>query len=325
LDLKMDEPTAPTDPPHVTPAWSLPRRLLFRFTFVYFVLYLFPFPLDIIPYVGVIGQWYQSLWNAIVPWVGKHLFHVDITVRPNGSGDTTYNYVQVLCYLVLALVAAALWSLLDRERPHYARLHGWLRVYIRFGLASVMISYGAVKVIKSQFPNPTLDRLLQPFGDASPMGLLWTFIGASMAYSVFSGACEMLGGLLLVSRRTTILGALFSIAVLGNVVMLNFCYDVPVKLYSLSSSPPPTSGGSPPCSCGTAGWSPLRSTPSSHGPGCVAAGWSSARCSSSSPPGCRSMAPTRAAGPMATSPPSRRSTASGTSRRSRSTARCGRP
>ena len=30
-------------------------------------------------------------------------------------------------------------------------------------------------------------------------------------------------------RRTTTLGALVSIAVLGNVAMLNYCYDVPVK------------------------------------------------------------------------------------------------
>jgi hypothetical protein len=220
-------------PANVLPEWSLARRVLFRFTLVYFVLYLFPFPLDVIPYVGVIAEWYQNLWNAVVPWVGKHLFQVDITVRPNGSGDTTYNYVQVLCYLVLALVAAALWSLLDRRRPNHARLAPWLRVYLRFGLAAVMISYGAIKVIKSQFPAPALDRLLQPFGDASPMGLLWTFMGASLAYNVFSGICEMLGGLLLLSRRTTLLGALLSIAVISNIVALNFCYDVPVKLYSL--------------------------------------------------------------------------------------------
>jgi hypothetical protein len=226
----MDEPTVPGTVP---PEWSLARRVLFRFTLVYFLLYLFPFPLDVIPYVGVIGEWYQNLWNALVPWVGKHLFHVAITVLPNGSGDTTFNYVQVFCYLALALLVTVVWSLLDRKRPHHVRLEPWLRVYLRFGLAAVMISYGAIKVIKSQFPNPNLDRLLQPFGDASPMGLLWTFMGASLAYNVFSGVCEMLGGLLLLSRRTTLLGALLSIAVVSNIVALNFCYDVPVKLYSL--------------------------------------------------------------------------------------------
>jgi hypothetical protein len=43
----------------------------------------------------------------------------------------------------------------------------------------------------------------------------------------------MIGGILLTTRRTTLLGALVSAGVLANVVMLNLCYDVPVKLYSL--------------------------------------------------------------------------------------------
>jgi hypothetical protein len=64
------------------------------------------------------------------------------------------------------------------------------------------------------------------------MGLLWTFMGASPAYTIFAGAGEMIGGLLLIARRTTLLGALVCMGVLGNVVMLNYCYDVPVKLYS---------------------------------------------------------------------------------------------
>jgi hypothetical protein len=89
-----------------------------------------------------------------------------------------------------------------------------------------------MKIIPAQFPGPSLDRLLQPIGDASPMGLLWTFMGASKSYNVFSGLGEMIGGLLLLTRRTTTLGALVSAAVMVNVVMLNFSYDVPVKLYS---------------------------------------------------------------------------------------------
>lgn len=64
------------------------------------------------------------------------------------------------------------------------------------------------------------------------MGLLWTFMGASLSYNVFTGLAEMLGGLLLAARRTALLGVLVSIGVMGNVVMLNFSYDVPVKLFS---------------------------------------------------------------------------------------------
>lgn len=65
------------------------------------------------------------------------------------------------------------------------------------------------------------------------MGLLWTFMGVSTPYTVFAGAMEVLGGVLLFFRRTTTLGALVVVAVMTNVVMLNLCYDVPVKQKSM--------------------------------------------------------------------------------------------
>jgi len=227
--------SSPSPERDVQPEWSPARRVLFRFVFAYLFIYIFPFPLDylgLIPHGEVLVKPYADLWNALVPWVGKHLFHVAITVQPNGSGDTTYNYVQIVCFLVIALTATVVWTILDRKRRNYSRLSEWLHVYVRFSLATAMISYGGSKVIKSQFPSPPIGRLLQPFGDASPMGLLWTFMGASTAYTVFAGASEMIGGLLLTARRTALLGALVTIGVMGNVVMLNFSYDVPVKLYS---------------------------------------------------------------------------------------------
>ena len=212
------------------PHWSLAKRIAFRFAFSYLVLYCIPFPINLF--------WqnplkYQELWHRIVVAVAKQFLGIAVTVvDTTGSGDKTYDYVRFLCMLVVALVATIVWSLLDRRRANYARLHEWLRVYVRFTLAAAMLTYGAYKIIPAQFAPPRIDRYLQPFGDASPMGLLWTFMGASPAYVIFTGAGEMLGGLLLAFRRTTLLGALVSIAVLTNVVALNFFYDVPVKLYS---------------------------------------------------------------------------------------------
>jgi hypothetical protein len=87
-------------------------------------------------------------------------------------------------------------------------------------------------VFKTQFPFPSTARLVETYGESSPMGLLWTFMGYSTAYNVFTGGAEVVGGGLLFFRRTTTLGALVVSAVMANVVMLNFSYDVPVKLYS---------------------------------------------------------------------------------------------
>ena len=211
-----------------TNQWSPLRCTVFRFVCAYLVVYNLPFPLNILPQ-GFPP--YDNLWSALTLWVGRHVFHRTVMV-PNGSGDTFGGWVQVFMCLAIALLATVLWTLLDHKRPHYDRLYDWLRVYVRFALANVMISYGADKIFPNQFPVPSLDRLTEPFGDASPMGLMWTFMGASPAYQIFGGMLEMLGGLLLTTRHTTLLGALICMGVLSNVVALNFCYDVPVKIFS---------------------------------------------------------------------------------------------
>ncbi len=214
-------------------AWGPLLRALFRFLFSYLVLYNFPFPLNVIPVYGeILKQSYMEIWRVVAPWVGEHVFGVKVVPRFSGSGDTTFGYVLIFCCLILALAATAVWTLLDRRRANYAQLHAWLRVYARFVLAVAMIRYGAYKVIPEQFGTPFPSTLLQPIGDSSPMGLLWTFMGASIPYVIFTGAAEMLGGLLLAARRTTLLGALDCIGVLSKVVMLNYSYDEPVKLYS---------------------------------------------------------------------------------------------
>jgi hypothetical protein len=210
--------------------WPLAKRILFRFAVAFFVLINFPFPFDFIPW-DPLTPIFEKISDAPVHLAARML-HVSVDIRPNGSGDTTYNYVNLLCVFIIAIVITIVWSILDRRRIRYDK--GWIvfRAYLRFVLATAMISYGLAKVIPSQFPPPTLDRLIQRFGDASPMGLLWTFMGASVAYNIFSGSAEMLGGLLLTTRRTALLGALVSAGAMANIVMLNFAYDVPVKIYS---------------------------------------------------------------------------------------------
>jgi hypothetical protein len=58
-------------------------------------------------------------------------------------------------------------------------------------------------------------------------------MGYSRAYSFCAGAIEVLAGLLLCFRRTATLGALIACGVLSNVAMLNLCYDVQLKSFSL--------------------------------------------------------------------------------------------
>jgi uncharacterized membrane protein YphA (DoxX/SURF4 family) len=239
------------------PPWSFAQRLAFRFVCAYFVLYILPFPVDVLDVLlrggldltgdepkSFLGTWvtkpYGDAWDKAVLWTGAHVFDTEITYRPLGSGDTTWNYVQIFLFAVSAAIVSLVWTLAatirarltGRWRAGYPVLHEWLRVYVRFYLGYQMVVYGSVKVFKTQFAAPEGDILLRTYGESSPMHLLWTFMGSSDAYTRFAGAGELIGGLLLCFRRTTLLGALVTLGVMLNVAALNYCYDVPVKLLS---------------------------------------------------------------------------------------------
>lgn len=229
-------------------SWTSTQKFFFRFFCCFFVLYVFPFPLNTIPFVSELTDinekltgWYNAvfdaytdMWHVIIVWIAKSILHLSypITVFSNGSGDTTYDYILLFTIIFLAILGAVIWTLFDKRRENYRTAYYWLRVLIRYFLITNMMGYGFSKIYHLQMPFPYLSQLVQPFGDKSPMGLAWSFIGYSKIYSAFSGWSEVIAGLLLIFRRTTTLGAAVSAVVMFNVVMMNFSYDIPVKLYS---------------------------------------------------------------------------------------------
>lgn len=203
-----------------------------RLSFVYWLLYVFPFPLNLIPGTDSWWEGYTSMHRGMLTWFGDVFLGLELTVFELGSGDTTSNYVEVLMRIVLAAIGASIWHYATGRQRVSSRTVEWIYLGLRYYLVSVLMVYGWIKVFPAQMPPPGPDRLLQPIGDASPMGLAWTFIGASPAYQSFSGAMELLAGFLLIFRRTALLGAMVSFGVMLNVAALNYFYDVPVKLFS---------------------------------------------------------------------------------------------
>ncbi len=101
----------------LVPAWSAARWLGFRFVFVYLLIYNLPVAASWVPGVGWLLARYQALWAAAVPWVGRHVLGLarPVAAVPNGSGDRTFDYVQVLCMAALAALAVLGWTALDRR------------------------------------------------------------------------------------------------------------------------------------------------------------------------------------------------------------------
>ena len=216
------------------PKWSTPALVAFRFIFVYFLIYVLPFPVDLIPYGEVITGPLHALFFSVTEYFGKFILDGSYVSPPSttGSGDTTFHYVQMLFATLLTGVITIVWSVVDRKRCNYEELLYWFVIFLRYYLAFTMLIYGFAKVLRTQFPPLTTASLNKTYGDSSPMNLLWTFMGYSGPYTIFAGLGEVVGGVFLFFRRTRLLGALTVAIVISHVLMLNLSFDVPVKLFS---------------------------------------------------------------------------------------------
>ena len=213
--------------------WSTIEKIAFRFAFLLLVLFMIFFNNGALPFFTVVMQ-YPMIWlRQFIPWMGENWLKLPykITEFTNGSGDTTYDYVVLLCIAVIAGAGTIIWSIVDRKRLNYQRLYYWVSVAVRFYVGLMLINYGLVKVIQLQFPAPGLYRLLTTYGESSPMGLAWTFLGFSKGYNLFMGIAE-LSACLLFFRRTVTIGAIISLMTTANVMAVNYFYDVPVKIVS---------------------------------------------------------------------------------------------
>jgi hypothetical protein len=111
-----------------------------------------------------------------------------------------------------------------------AGLYAGLRPLLRAALALPMIASGIVRLIPVQMPPLRPLDQLQRLGEFTQGELLRTTVGASPVFQSFTGLAALLGGVLLLFPRTTLLGALICAANLAMAVTLAVCYDLP-KLY----------------------------------------------------------------------------------------------
>lgn len=219
--------------------WPLAHRVGFRFVFSYYVLYAgVGIVLGFIPYGQQLGEQYGAVWLGVARWVAESIlgWEREIYILEGGVGisNTAFGTVMFFCYLALAALATGVWSVLDHKRPHYARLHQWFRLFVRYSLALAMIHYGTLKVIPVQMISPPpLGLLTQRVGELTRMRMLWLFMGTSPLYESLTGLAELTGGLLLLVPRTVLLGGLLAAASMAMVFILNVSYHVHVKLYAL--------------------------------------------------------------------------------------------
>ncbi|MDF3077039.1 MAG: hypothetical protein K0S09_928 [Sphingobacteriaceae bacterium] len=223
---------------HKSP-WTLLQKTTFRFFFIYFLLAISPWTwFSIIPGVNYLLEFYYDALDWAVITSNENIFQVfgikHVQFISNGSADTSYSWAFQWLSISLAAIGAFIWSVAGYRYSSHRQLNYLLCLLIRYSLVMTAFSYGLIKILGLQMPSPTESQLATPVGDLLPMRLSWLFIGYSTMYQAFSGVMEVMVALLLLYRRTAVLGVLLATAVFINVMMLNLSYDIPVKLNAIN-------------------------------------------------------------------------------------------
>ncbi len=173
-----------------------------------------------------------KFWNATLSFA---MVGAATSVLFQQTGGTCGDYPQHFQVLYIGLIAGLsigfVYNLFLNKIPNSSLILSANITLIRYFLACILLAYGIVKVMATQFPH-MMANMDARFIELNPMRVAWTFFGYSKGYQMFLGWGEMIPGLLLLFRRTTLLGALIAVIVMLNVFLINVFFDVCLKLNS---------------------------------------------------------------------------------------------
>ncbi|NBB23004.1 DoxX family protein [Runella sp. CRIBMP] len=200
--------------------WSNTEKAVFRFFALYFFIQVLPLDARFFKNLGTIN-WFSISYRDI--------FYLSRYSPSFAGADTFLNWLIVAA---LAGIGAVIWSLRDTSKTDYDRLYYWVRVLVRYRLAIGVIAYGFIKLFPLQAPLPSISNLNTNYGDFTAWKLFSLGLGVVPNSQSFLGLVEIIGGLLLLNRKTTTIGTLIIIPFTGNVFVSNIAYEGGEYVYS---------------------------------------------------------------------------------------------
>lgn len=202
---------------------------LFFNLFILFGILFIPFPFHIYPFQETITEVFFKRTLLIV---AETVFGIHIT-NPELSSDSTFMYLLVWVLFMLSVLCSILLPFFKKWQCNNRILFSFLWHFFLYYLALQLLKYGFDKIFKAQFYLPEPNILYTPLGQLDKDMLFWSCMGTSYSYNIFLGMAEVVSALFMFSKRFRMLGLLMTFVVMINVVAINFCFDISVKIYSL--------------------------------------------------------------------------------------------
>lgn len=212
---------------YASPKWTMIQQFAFRTFSIYLILYfilLSGFARD--PLFNYLNPYLETVYSAFANFAYKLFFHQDFKGIP--ISDSSLTYTAMLSFFLVAIVFSSVWTITDKGRK-FPDLFKYIHAFARYYLVYVLFVFAIDKLVLLQF-SPGPSQFLQPVGSIDPHMLFWIFMGASKSYQFFGGLMETIALILLLFRRTSTIGALISLSLLINVLMLDIGYDTLVKV-----------------------------------------------------------------------------------------------
>ena len=95
---------------------------------------------------------------------------------------------------------------------------------LRWYLVFYMISYGWGKLTLSQFGIHDASILEEPIKDIDSFYVAWHLYGRSTFFNITTGLLEVIGGVLLIFNRTSLLGAVLVLSILGQILIIDIAF-----------------------------------------------------------------------------------------------------
>lgn len=208
------------------------KKVFWRFCLLFILFYIVPNDLG---YSITDAHYDLDIWDNIIIWIGETFYGWEFDKEQLYKGyDSIFEYCRYIFVFSIAFIGTIIWLFIDQiiKKKYTNTIKLIVQTILRYHVGLTLLDYGLSKILMIQFGTMSIDMMEQPVGDFTGMGLMWTFLSHSKLVVMFSGWLEFIGGVLLLFRRTTFLGSIILIAVLANVVLLNFGYDVTVTLYA---------------------------------------------------------------------------------------------
>jgi hypothetical protein len=144
-------------------------------------------------------------------------------------GESFFNWLligQVILALVFSIGYSIYWQIKARKNTINSGVrHAWFRAVLRYWLAFDIATYGFAKLLKTQFAQ-SLHRDDSLVGSLNGFNLTWNYFAHSYTLAVIIGLCQIIGSILLLFRKTTLLGVTILLPILINILLINIFFDI---------------------------------------------------------------------------------------------------